>query len=94
MSEEEYDDLKKERRYRQRPDGRSMEGKWFSDTLEGAICEGKQLHPEQKFRVAGGDVPDEIADKAHRTRDIDHSGPGRFIDPVNLEKIVPFWGVD
>jgi hypothetical protein len=49
VSEGEYQGMLKYGIFRQ--GSNSLEGKWFSDSLDGAKAQGKALHPSGRFRI-------------------------------------------
>ena len=56
VSIEEYDEILATGEFKVGPN--SMEGKWFADTLDGAIAHGNALYPDQNFKLVSAELPD------------------------------------
>jgi hypothetical protein len=86
VSEAEYRDIFETGRFRQGPN--SAEGKWFADSLAGAIAHGRALYPDGEFGLVESDVPDD-APSLFRLANLDGFGPARFLEMNDLDGVVP-----
>jgi hypothetical protein len=89
VSAEEAADIRQTGRFRQRPDGRSMEDKWFSETLEGAEGQEKLLSNGPGSTIVEAEVPKSVYDEAFKHPNIDGTGPGFCVPAKNLNDIKP-----
>lgn len=64
-----------------------MEGKWFADTLEGAVLHGRCHYPTGSFKVIAANVPGELVALLFRPRNLDGFGPATFVDLQYLDQI-------
>ncbi|MEI8366946.1 MAG: hypothetical protein WCJ31_00820 [Planctomycetia bacterium] len=86
VGEDEYHDIVSTGRLREGPN--SLEGKWFADSLDGAIAHGKALFPDGRFRLVEVDVPDD-APSLFRQPNLDGRGPARFVQNDDLPALTP-----
>jgi hypothetical protein len=65
-----------------RPSGGSMEGKWFAESFGDAVEWGHQMGhgTDTKFYVLTVEIPDDIADSAFRSTNLDNIGDARYLD--------------
>lgn len=66
----------------------SLEGKWFSDSLDGAKLHGDALHGAGKYRIIEADVPNN-APSLFRQPNLDGRGPARYLDLDDLNGVTP-----
>jgi RHS repeat-associated protein len=71
--------------FRPRPDGRSMDDKWFSETLEGAEKFRKLV--KDSDRVISAKVPKEVYDRSLKVPNIDGTGPGFCVNCEDLGRL-------
>ena len=86
VSLQEYADILITGKFRVGPS--SMEGKWFADTLEGALGHGQALYPGGDFKLIEADLPDD-APSLFKEPNIDGKGPGRYLAIEDLGNVVP-----
>jgi hypothetical protein len=86
VSEAEYQDILKTGQFRQGPN--SLEGKWFSDSLDGARLHGEALEGAGKYRLIEADVPNN-APSLFRQPNLDGRGPSRYFHLDDLQGVVP-----
>ncbi len=86
VSEAEYADIVRTGRMRQGPNG--MEGKWFADSLEGAVARGEALSAGGGYRLIEADVPDD-APSLDQLPNLDGRGPARYLDVEDLRGVEP-----
>jgi hypothetical protein len=84
VSQEEFDDISMNG-FRANPDGRSMEVKWFSESLAGAQAFTLR-YPELKH-VIEVSVPTTVYEAAFKQRNIDGTGPGFVIEKSDFKDI-------
>jgi hypothetical protein len=85
VSKGEYDDIMSSGIFRPKPDGSSMDGKWFSETLEGAGEWGKQMFDE--FTVVAANVSRSVADEMFQVEKLDGIANARFAIDDILTKV-------
>lgn len=71
-----------------RPGFNTLEGKWFADTLPGAIAHGNALYADGDFRMIEVDVPNDLPSLSRRTN-LDGFGPARFVHSNDLPALKP-----
>jgi hypothetical protein len=86
VGEDEYQDIVSTGRLREGPN--SLEGKWFADSLDGAIAHGRALFPDGRFRLVEVDVPND-APSLFRQPNLDGRGPARFVQNDDLPALTP-----
>ena len=71
-----------------RPNGGSMEGKWFAENFDDAVTWGKTMGhgTDTKFYVVKVEVPDDIAEAAFKHTNLDGIGNARYIEVDDLNK--------
>jgi RHS repeat-associated protein len=85
VSEAEYKSMKTGQ-FTQGPN--SLEGKWFSDSLEGAKLHGDFLHGPGNYRIIEADVPNN-APSLFQQPNLDGRGPARYLDLQDLNGVKP-----
>ncbi len=88
VSWEEATDIDETGGYRQRPDGLSFEGKWFSESREGALKQQMELN-KGLGTIVEADVPKWVYDESYWHENIDDSGPGFCVPEELVPKIIP-----
>jgi len=86
VSEAEYQNILQSGQFRQGPN--SLEGKWFADTLEGALAHGMKLFPGEKFHLIEADVSDN-APSLFKQPNLDGLGLARYLHQDDLEAVIP-----
>jgi UDP-GlcNAc:undecaprenyl-phosphate GlcNAc-1-phosphate transferase len=86
VSQAEYQDILRSGQLRPGPN--SLEGKWFSDSLEGAKAHGMALYPSEQYRLVEVNVPDH-APSLFKQPNLDGRGPARYLHMDDLKGIVP-----
>jgi hypothetical protein len=86
VSEDEYQDIISHRQFREGPN--SLEGKWFADSLDGAIDHGFALFPNGRFRLIEVDIPNDTP-SLFRQPNLDGRGPARFVHNDDLPALSP-----
>ena len=86
VSEAEYLDILRTKRFRQGPN--SLEGKWFADSIEGARLHGDALQGRGKYRLIEADLPDS-APSLFRQSNLDGYGPARYLHQDDLNNVTP-----
>jgi RHS repeat-associated protein len=86
VSDEEFDDIAKHG-FRPRPDGKSMDDKWFSESREGAE-KFRDMYPDLKH-VKEADVPESVYEQSFKHPNIDGTGPGFAVPSDLLPQITP-----
>ncbi len=86
VSEAEYQDILKTGKLRG-GSRNGLEGKWFSESLEGATKHGNELHKGEPYRIIEAFLPDD-APSLHLDPNIDGHGPSRYIGPEDLDDII------
>lgn len=84
VSKSEADDII-ENGLRPKPNGQSMEDKWFSETLEGAE-KFKEKYPDLED-IVKVKVPKEVYDRSYKHSNIDNTGPGFCVTCSDLNRI-------
>ena len=84
MSEAEYQQILKTGRFEVGPN--SVEGKYFADTVEGAMGHGEALHGPGNFRIVEADVPNNAPSLMTWTN-LDGRGPARFVHIDDLQGV-------
>ena len=71
-----------------RPNGGSMEGKWFAENFDDAVTWGRTMGhgTDTKFYVVKVEVPDDIAEAAFKHTNLDGIGNARYIEVDDLNK--------
>jgi hypothetical protein len=86
VSEAEYQSILKTGKFTQGPN--SLEGKWFSGSLEGAKLHGNALHGVGNYRIIEADVP-RNAPSLFWQPNLDGRGPARYLDMEDLKDVNP-----
>ena len=86
IGEQERVDILETSRFRSGPN--SLEGKWFFDTIEGAIAHGEFYYPNLPFWLVQAEIPDD-APSLYPLESLDGHGPARYIEIDDLERVVP-----
>lgn len=68
-------------------EGKTMSGKWFSDSAEGAARHGDALHGPGRYRIIEADVADN-APSLFQKPNLDGRGPARWLDIEDLDDVV------
>ena len=73
-----------------------MEGKWFADTLEGALLHARSLYPDGDCRIVAAEVPGEVLDRSYRDDNLDRFGPATYLEAAELVAIITLleWETD
>jgi hypothetical protein len=71
-----------------RPGFSPMEGKWFADSLEGAIAHGNALHGPGNFRLIEADIPSNPP-SLYQLPNLDGRGPSTYVDLPDLNGVTP-----
>jgi hypothetical protein len=86
VSNAEYQSILDTRQFTQGPN--SLEGKWFSDSLEGAQLHGDALHGPGNYQIIQADVPND-APSLFQQPNLDGRGPARYLDLQDLNGVQP-----
>lgn len=86
VSQAEYDEIIKSGRFSLSPN--SVEGKYFSDTIEGVVRHGDGLEGAGKYRIIEADIPNN-APSLYTWENLDGHGPARFIHIDDLKDVRP-----
>jgi hypothetical protein len=86
VSNAEYQSILDTGQFTQGPN--SLEGKWFSDSLEGAQLHGDALHGPGNYQIIQADVPND-APSLFQQPNLDGRGPARYLDLQDLSGVQP-----
>ncbi|MGB1250965.1 MAG: hypothetical protein ACPG8W_10155, partial [Candidatus Promineifilaceae bacterium] len=75
VSPKELDDVVSHQAFRPDPGFRSMDAKWFSETLEGAERWGQIMFDE--FHIVSTTIPKNVADSMYKVRNLDNIANAR-----------------
>jgi hypothetical protein len=92
ISTEELQDIKACGQFRQHPDGRSMEAKWFLKSFEDAKKFGKLFYFNRNinvFYIVKASIPSNVEKIMFHDRNIDYIGEGVAIDEEFLDQLKP-----
>ena len=84
VSKKEAEDIKKHG-FRPDPEGRSMQDKWFSESMEGAK-QNREKYPDLS-EIVPADVPKDVYDRSYKHPNIDNTGPGFCVSCSDLSKL-------
>lgn len=94
MNDDEYSQLMKNGTWKAQG---TLEGKWFAESYNDAVIWGQEMgHGGDKFKVVQVNVPDEIANRMHRTSRLDAIGPARYaqLEDLNDPRVKITWSKD
>jgi hypothetical protein len=86
VSDAEFADIVSSGRFNVGPN--SMEGKWFADSIDGAVLHGDGLQGAGRYRIIEADLPD-AAPSLYRLPDLDGNGPARYVGIEDLDGVTP-----
>lgn len=86
MCEDEYRELFETGEFRE--GSNSLEGKWFADSLDGALEHARVLYPDGDYRVVEVDVSD-FAPSLFKHANLDGHGPARYLHVDDLLGVTP-----
>ncbi len=70
-----------------------MEGKWFADSLEGALKHAKAHYADDYCYIVAAEVPDDMLVRLYRLLNLDGFGPATFLDMNDLNGVAPVFKV-
>jgi len=86
VSEAEYQQILRTGKFEVLPN--VAEGKYFADSVEGAMAHGEGLHGAGNFRIIEADLPNN-APSIFRFDNLDGHGPASFIHIDDLQNVTP-----
>jgi hypothetical protein len=86
IGEAEYLDVLNSGQFREGPG--TLEGKWFADTLDGALAYAARFYSDGRYWILEAEVPNE-APSLFQEPNLDGHGPARYLDVDDLIGVSP-----